>query len=87
MRKKQNKFYAPRGLTKMSEQENLLLTKYDLLFESRLSKVEATMDYMFKHMDDSFKEIKHDLRWMFGIMLGFSGILLGLMAKGFHWFM
>ncbi len=69
----------------MTEQEKLLITKYDLLFESRLAKTEATMDYMYAHMNDSFKEIKSDLRWMFGIMLGFGAILLGLMAKGFHW--
>jgi hypothetical protein len=70
----------------MTEQEQLLITKYDLLFESRLSKVEATMDYMYNHMTDSFKEIKYDIRWMFGIMIAFHIGTLGLMAKGFHWF-
>ena len=58
-----------------------LITKYDLLFESRLSKTEQALE----NLNDTCKEIKSDLRWMFGIMLGFSGILLGLMAKGFHW--
>jgi putative ribosome biogenesis GTPase RsgA len=77
----------------MTEQESLLLTKYDLLFEARLTKVETTMDEISKSLDyrtedlkDLIKEVKADLRWMFGIMLGFSGIMLGLMAKGFHWF-
>ncbi len=65
----------------MTEQEKLLITKYDLLFEARLTRVEATMD----HVDATLKEIKTDLRWMLGIMLGFSGILLSLMAKGFNW--
>lgn len=66
----------------MTEQEQMIITKYDLLFESRLTRVETTMD----NIDQHIKEVKSDLRWMFGIMLGFSGILLGLMAKGFHWF-
>ncbi len=69
----------------MTDHEKLLITKYDLLFESRLTKVEATMDHVCKSMDDNFKEIKSDLRWMFGIMLTFSGVLLGLMAHGFKW--
>jgi hypothetical protein len=66
----------------MTENEQISINKYDLLFESRLTRVETTMD----NIDQHIKEIKSDLRWMFGIMLGFSGILLGLMAKGFHWF-
>ncbi len=63
------------------EQEKLLITKYDLLFESRLTRVETTMDNLDKHI----VEIKSDLRWLLGVMLGFSGVMLGLMAKGFHW--
>lgn len=77
-----------------TEYEQMLLTKYDLMFESRLSKVEIAQENTAqnlinaeKNLGDAIKEIKHDLRWMFGIMLGFSGILLGLMAKGFHWFL
>lgn len=68
-----------------TEREKMLITKYDLLFESRLTKVETTMSNIEKSMNDNFREIKSDLRWMFGIMLGFSGIILSLMAKGFHW--
>jgi hypothetical protein len=77
----------------MTEHEKQLITKYDLLFESRLTRVETSMDNidrridnLHSHMNEGFKEIKQDLRWMFSIMLGFSGILLGLMAKGFKWF-
>jgi len=33
----------------------------------------------------TLKEIKSDLRWMFGLMLGFSGIMLTVMAHGFKW--
>jgi hypothetical protein len=67
----------------MTQQEHIqmIITKYDLLFESRLTKVETTLTNLDKHII----EIKSDIRWMFGIMLGFSGVLLGLMAKGFHW--
>lgn len=64
------------------EHVQLIITKYDLLFESRLSKTEQSLD----DLRSTCQEIKSDLRWMLGIMLTFSGIMLGLMAKGFHWF-
>ncbi len=74
----------------MTEQENITITKYDLLFESRLTRVEKIMDLFNKRMDhldknmaDNFKEIKTNLRWLLGIIIGFGG---GLMAKGFHWY-
>lgn len=77
----------------MTDQEQLLITKYDLLFESRLSKVETHIDALNAHLglmhnqtNDTCKEIKSDLRWMFGMFLGVSVMLCGLMAKGFHWF-
>lgn len=72
-----------------TEHEQLSITKYDLLFESRLTRTEATMDNIDKHIAvlmDAIREVKSDIHRMFGIMLGFSGVLLGLMAKGFHWF-
>ncbi len=75
-----------------TEQEKLIITKYDLLFESRLKQTETTMIHLEKEilqsegrMLDAIKEVKYDIRWMFGIMLAFSTALLGLMAKGFHW--
>jgi len=64
----------------MTEQEKLLITKYELLFESYLEKTEATMDYMCKYIDESFKEMKSALCCVFCIILGSYGILLGLMA-------
>ncbi len=66
----------------MTEQEKLLITKYDLLFESRLTRVETSLDNLDRHVI----ELKDDLRWMLRVMFGFGSILLGLMAKGFHWF-
>lgn len=65
----------------MTEYEKMIITKYDLMFEQRLTRVEADS----ASLNDAIREIKHDLRWMLGIMLGFSGIMLGLMAHGFHW--
>lgn len=82
-----------RNIMTKDEQVQLIITKYDLLFESRLSKIETTLekaeknlDGTFRSLNDTIKEIKNDIRWMFGIMLSFYGIMLGLMAKGFHWF-
>ena len=65
-----------------TEQEQAAITKYDLYYESRMTKMETIAEQLI----ETTKEIKNDLRWMFGIMIGFSGILLGLMAHGFHWF-
>lgn len=61
--------------------DEITITKYDLLFESRLTKVETTMEIL---KSDS-KEIKTDLRWILGLMISFSTIIIGVMAKGFHW--
>jgi len=65
----------------MNKNEEIFITKYDLLFESRLTKVETTMD----NLDKDIKEIKTDIRWMLGLMISFSTIMIGIMAKGFHW--
>jgi hypothetical protein len=69
----------------MTEHEQVVITKYDLLYEQRMTRVETTLENMAKNMNENFREIKSDLRWMLGLMVMFSGILLGLMAKGFHW--
>jgi hypothetical protein len=80
-------------MTDLTSQERLIITKYDLLFESRLTKVETTMDNiqknmdaMQKSMDQNFKDLKTDYKWILRIMLGLSSSLFGLMAHGFHWF-
>lgn len=77
----------------MTNKEQLLITKYDLLFESRLSKTEITLekleknlDYTLKGINENIREIKIDLRWILGFMIsGFVG-LFGLMAHALHWF-
>lgn len=77
----------------MSTQEHLLITKYDLLFESRLSKVEATMDSinstLIELKADSKalrSEFKTDFRWLFSFMIGGFAGLFAIMAHGFHWY-
>lgn len=76
-----------------NEEMQLKMTKYDLLFESRLTKVETSLDHLDKTMDDLKKEVKDgftdvrsDFKWIFKMMLGFSAILLAVMSKGFHWY-
>jgi len=65
----------------MNEREKMLITKYDLLFESRLTKVETTMS----SMETDMREIRSDLRWMLGLLIGFSTTIVGIMAHGFKW--
>lgn len=66
----------------LTEYEKATITKYDLLFESRLSRTESTCDQLIKEM----KEVKVDLRWIIGIMLGGFGSIFAMMAHGFKWF-
>ncbi len=66
---------------KMTKDEQLALTKYDLMFESRLTRVETTCEQLVKEV----KEVKTDIRWILGILITFNTTLLGLIAKGFHW--
>lgn len=62
----------------MTTKEELIITKYDLLFESRLSKTEASLD----HLDKNVTELKSQFRWLFGLII----LLGGMMAKGFGWY-
>lgn len=66
----------------MTEHENMIITKYDLYFESRLSKLEADTSTMKLDL----KDIKNDLRWIIGMTLAGYGSLFALMAHGFKWF-
>lgn len=69
----------------MTDKEQMLITKYDLMYEARLTRVETVLENIDKNMTVNFKEIKSDMRWLFGMMITMSGILLSIMAKGFHW--
>lgn len=66
----------------LTNAEKIAITKYDLLYEQRMTRVETTLESLIKEV----KEIKTDLRWLLALMIGFSGIILGVMAKGFHWY-
>jgi hypothetical protein len=64
-----------------TEQEQIAITKYDLYYESRMTRMETISE----ELKQTTKELKSDLRWMFGITLGFYGITLMIIARGFHW--
>ena len=63
-------------------------------FDKRFDMLEAKMDSNFKElntkMDTGFKSINDrmwaNFLWTLSTMFLFSGILCGIMAKGFHWF-
>ena len=65
----------------MTEQERLALTKYDLYFESRVSKLEVISEKLREDISDIKREMKTDFRWIITLMI----MMLGVMAKGFHW--
>lgn len=65
----------------MKREEEMAITKYDLFYESRMTKVESIVE----NLQGDIKEIKADLRWILGLMVSFSVIIIGIMAKGFHW--
>jgi hypothetical protein len=76
----------------MTETEKMIITKYDLLYEQRITKVETTLENLDKYireaskdMKETAKEMKTDFRWIVIIMLGGFGTLFGLMAHGFKW--
>lgn len=58
------------------------ITKYDLMFESRLTRTETQCENLIELV----KDIKTDMKWGFMIILGLFGMVFGLMAKGFHWY-
>ena len=65
----------------MNYEEKIIITKYDLLYEQRMSRVESAVE----NINESLKELKADFRWMLGLMVLFSGSLATIMAKGFGW--
>ena len=80
----------------MTKNEQLAITKYDLLYEGRMTRVETALEGIVKTMDSMAydireirKDMKTDFRWILGmmvLMLGGFGSLFGLMAHGFKWF-
>jgi len=70
----------------MTEHERLIITKYDLLFEQRMTRVETTLESLCDDVKEIKKEIKTDFRWILGIMLGSNAGLFAIIAHGFKWF-
>jgi hypothetical protein len=66
----------------MSEAEIAAITKYDLYYESRMTKMEV----IGEELKNDVKEIKSDLRWMLGVWISINTIMLGLMVHGFKLF-
>jgi hypothetical protein len=66
----------------MTTKEEILITKYDLLFESRLSKTEASLIHLDRNVSEMKGQMKSDFRWLFALIVG----LAGMMAKGFGWY-
>jgi len=73
----------------MSKHEEMTITKYDLLYEQRMTRVESVMENLAENvkslrndLSEIKKDMKTDFRWLLGMMIA----LVGIMAKGFHWF-
>lgn len=75
-----------------TKDEYATITKYDLLYEQRMTKVETSLENLEKNIRDNFAELKNenreirkqmssDFRWLILLMIA----LLGVMAKGFEW--
>lgn len=71
----------------MTEAEKLSITKYDLLYEQRMTRVETTLENLDKYIREVSKDMKTDFKWIVVIMLSGFGTLFGLMAHGFKWFL
>jgi len=70
----------------MTEQEKIIITKYDLLYEQRMTRVETVLETLAKDVTEIKKDIKSDFRWLLGIIIGSNAGLFALMAHGFKWF-
>ncbi len=57
-----------------------IVTNYNLLVESRLTKVEVNSTAMA----DDIKEIKRNLRWLMGMVFSINTTIIGMLAKGFN---
>ena len=76
----------------MKSNSELLITKYDLLFESRLTRVESISEKLAETIKENkadsnelLKEMKSDFKWIMGIVILVQGATLGALVKGFEW--
>lgn len=70
----------------MTEQERVAITKYDLYYEQRMTRVESAVETLVKDVREIKKDMKSDFRWLLGIIIGGNAGLFALMAHGFKWF-
>jgi hypothetical protein len=70
----------------MTELDRIVITKYDLLYEQRMTRVETVIENVAIDLKDMKKEMKSDFRWLLGIIIGGNAGLFALMAHGFKWF-
>lgn len=69
----------------MNKSEEMIITKYDLLYEQRMTRVETAMESLVHDVREIKSDIKSDFRWLLGIILGGNAGMFALMAHGFHW--
>lgn len=65
----------------MTEAEKMVITKYDLLYEQRMTRVETSLENLMKDVGEIKKDMRTDFRWLLAMMIA----LLATMAKGFGW--
>lgn len=73
----------------MTEKEQLIITKYDLLYEQRITKVEETCNDLrqtTKEIKEELKDIRKDMKADFRWLLFTMGVMFAVMAHGFKWF-
>ena len=70
----------------MNEAEKMAITKYDLFYEQRMTRVETAMESLVHDVREIKRDIKTDFRWMLGIVIGSNAGMFALMAHGFKWF-
>jgi hypothetical protein len=55
------------------------------LLEQSIGHITQTLLRIEARLDRIETEVKSDFRWLLGMMIVFSGVLMGTMAHGFHW--
>jgi hypothetical protein len=73
----------------MTEAEKIIVTKYDLLYEQRMTRVETNLEGIGKAIEKLDKDFRLILIIMiggFGSTFAMIGGLFSLVAHGFHWY-
>lgn len=73
-------------MTTLTEHEKQVITKYDLLYEQRMTRVETSIEHIevtFTEIRQTIRDIRTDIRWLNGIIV--TVVILTVMAKAFHW--